>query len=320
MAVKPLWIAIALGLVLFAWRSRKAGRALRIFLLVLAALAGSFAVGLIHPPTLEEVVKEVGGRLGDWAYLVVGVNAFLETGAFLGFVAPGETVVLFGGVLAGEGVLDLKLLMLITWACAFCGDITAYTIGRRAGRDFLLRHGRRVKIGEPQVAFVERVFERRGRSTLLLGRWVGVVRPLVPFLAGASRMKVWEFLLIDLISVAIWSIGLCLLAATFWQNFDELVSLVGRAMFIIGTLIVVVVGTSVGVGAWRVPERHAQVTAWIAEQRRDRPALARPASALWLLMGRLSALLPNRRRPAPVAAATVEPPAAAAAPQEPVEP
>ncbi len=306
MAVKPLWIAIALGLLLFAWRSRKAGKVLRGFLLVLASLAGLFAVGVIHPPTLEEVVQEVGGRLGDWAYLVVGVNAFLETGAFLGFVAPGETVVLFGGVLAGEGVLDLKLLIAITWTCAFLGDITAYTIGRRAGRDFLLRHGRRVKVGEPQVAFVERVFERRGRSTLLLGRWVGVVRPLVPFLAGASRMKVWEFLLIDLISVAIWSIGLCLLAATFWQNFDELVSMVGQAMFIIGTLIVVIVGTSLGVGAWRVPERHAKVSAWLEQQRRERPYLGGPATALWLLMGRLSALLPNRRRPAPVAAATVQ--------------
>ena len=126
-------------------------------------------MGVIHPPSIEELVKQIGSRLGQWTYLLVGVNAFLETGAFLGFIAPGETVVLFGGVLAGEGTIDLTTLIIVTWVSAMAGDLSAYVIGRRVGRDFLIRHGERVKVGEPQVQFVEGFFTRHGRATVLLG-------------------------------------------------------------------------------------------------------------------------------------------------------
>ncbi len=158
MAVKPLWILATAVLLAAALRLRSIGRITRVFLLLLTVVAALFAVNVIHPPSIEELVKQIGSRLGDWTYLLVGVNAFLETGAFLGFIAPGETVVLFGGVLAGEGTIDLTTLILVTWLSAMAGDISAYAIGRRSGRDFLIRHGRRIKVGESQVQFVEGFF------------------------------------------------------------------------------------------------------------------------------------------------------------------
>lgn len=294
MAVKPVWILAAVALLAAAVRFVK-GRVLRGILVVLAIIAVLFGVGVIHPPSVEEVVKGVGSSLGDWTYALVAVNAFLETGAFLGFVAPGETIVLFGGVLAGEGTIDLKTLILVTWVSAMLGDLSAYGIGRRYGRDFLLRHGRRVKVGEPQVEFVEGFFGRHGRLTILLGRWVGVVRPLVPFLAGSSRMRFWEFLLIDIIATLAWAAGLCIVASIFWQNFDQLVSLVGRALFILGTVIAISVGLTVGVSARRDARRSQQVEEWLELQRRERPWLAKPAAALWALVGRIEPRLPGRR-------------------------
>ncbi|MFT4035620.1 MAG: DedA family protein [Patulibacter sp.] len=293
MAVKPLWIVVAAALAVAVVKLRSSGWLLRGVLAVLTILAALMGAGVLHPPSIEELVTQIGGHLGKWTYLLVGVNAFLETGAFLGFVAPGETVVLFGGVLAGAGTIDLVTLILVTWISAMAGDLSAYAIGRRYGRAFLVRHGARVKVGEPQVAFVEGFFTRHGKLTILLGRWVGVVRPLVPFLAGSSRMRFWEFLVFDLVATAAWASGLAVLGSIFWQNFDQLVSLVGRALFIVGTLIVVGVFVAVAVNARRDPGRRDHVDRWIAQQQ-ERPLVARPAAALWALIARIEPRLPGR--------------------------
>ncbi len=301
MAVKPLWIIIATGLLGAGAKLAAAGPLLRIFLGLLAVAAALFGVGVINPPSIEEIVQQVGSSLGDWTYLLVGVNAFLETGAFLGFIAPGETMVLFGGVLAGEGTIDLRTLILVTWLSAMAGDISAYVIGRRYGRDFLLRHGARVKVGEPQVAFVEGFFSRHGRATILLGRWVGVVRPLVPFLAGSSRMRFLEFLVIDIIATLAWAALLCVLGSIFWHNFEELVTLVGRALFIVGTIIAIAVGLAFGVNARRDARKHARVDRWIGRQQSEHPVVGKPAAALWALIARIEPRLPGAHRGTPAA-------------------
>ena len=69
------------------------------------ALSGT---GIVEPPNLEKLIEDVGTKLGKWTYLLVGALAFLETGAFIGLVAPGETAVLVGGVVAGQGQISLS--------------------------------------------------------------------------------------------------------------------------------------------------------------------------------------------------------------------
>ena len=61
---------------------------------------------MIALPNLEELLEAAGEKLGPWTYLAVGVLAFLETGAFVGLVAPGETAVIVGGVVAGQGQIS----------------------------------------------------------------------------------------------------------------------------------------------------------------------------------------------------------------------
>ena len=301
-AVAPFWLIVAAVFALFAWRA-PIGSVLRILLGGAAIVSLLVGFDVIHLPSLEEVIQEIGTRLGQWTYLLVGVNAFLETGAFLGFLVPGETMVLFGGVLAGEGTIDLLPLILVVWLSAFAGDLCAYAIGRRYGRDFLLRHGARFRVGEAEVSVVEKFFARHGDLTVLLGRWVGVVRPLVPFMAGSSRLAFGRFLLVDIFATLIWAVILCVLGALFWRNFDELTSVVGRTLLIVGTVIVVVAVVVGGVSLRRSPERAAFVDRWLTEQRESGALIARPLEALWALIGRVDALVGRRRR------ATTGPPA-----------
>lgn len=289
------WLLIALVLAFAAWKA-PLGVFLRVLLAAAAIAAALVGFDLIHLPTIEEIVEEIGGRLGKWTYVLVGVMAFLETGAFLGFLAPGETMVLFGGVLAGEGTIDLIPLIIVVWVSAMLGDVTSYAIGRRYGRDFLLRHGERFKIGEPQIQVVERFFERHGDLTVLLGRWVGVVRPLVPFMAGSTRVPFARFLMVDLVATALWTIALCVLGSVFWRNFDQLTSVVGRTLLIVGTMIVVTSVLIVGISLRRSRARSAMVEAWLEEQRAEGSTFARPAAGAWATFGRLDGVLRGGRR------------------------
>ena len=73
---------------------------------------------MIELPNVEHLIEEAGQALGKWTYLAVGVLAFLETGAFIGLVAPGETTVIVGGLVAGQGEISLLVLIAIVWTCA----------------------------------------------------------------------------------------------------------------------------------------------------------------------------------------------------------
>src|ERR1700722_16510030 len=92
-----------------------------------------YGSGLIDPPPLEVMVRDSTRALGAYTYVLVGVLAYLETGAFVGLIAPGELVVILGGVSAGHGQIQLIPLIALVWACALAGDLTSYVLGRRLG-------------------------------------------------------------------------------------------------------------------------------------------------------------------------------------------
>ena len=71
---------------------------------------------------LEKIIEDLSAGLGSWTYLLVALLAFLETGAFVGLIAPGEFTVLLGGAVAGQGDISLPVILGITWLSAFCGD------------------------------------------------------------------------------------------------------------------------------------------------------------------------------------------------------
>ena len=111
---------------------------------------------------VENLIKDLAEGLGQWAYLLVASLALAETAAFLGFIAPGEFAIIFGGVLAGEGTLSIELLIGIVWASAVAGDAIGFQLGRRFGRNFAVKYGRGI-LCAPIISIV-----------------VAVTRPMIP--------------------------------------------------------------------------------------------------------------------------------------------
>jgi membrane protein DedA with SNARE-associated domain/membrane-associated phospholipid phosphatase len=243
-------------------------------------------------PDVEKLVEDIAQALGAWTYLLVGVLAFLETGAFVGLVAPGETVVIVGGVIAGQGEISLIVLIGIVWTAAILGDTTSFFIGRKLGRGFILRHGPRFKIDESRLEQVESYFSRHGGKTILIGRFIGLVRALAPFVAGSSGLPYRRFIPYSIIGCGLWATLFCVLGYVFWESFDQVANVAGKATFGFGITVAVIVGSVLAYRQLRLPEQRRRVVEWMEGQPLMRPVLSvlrpirrRILSPAWSVVG-----------------------------------
>ena len=251
------------------WRWRKLSFERRALGILLALALAVYASGVLSElPDPKKLIGDVAQALGPWTYALVAVMAYLETGAFVGLVAPGETVVIAGGVIAGQGEIQLLPLIGLVWLCAVLGDTTSFYIGRRLGRRFLEKHGPRVKITHERLEQVEGYFERHGGKTILIGRFIGLVRALAPFIAGSSGLPYRRFISYSIVGTGLWSTTFCVLGYVFWRSFDQVAHVVGQAIFGFGVTVALIVSVVV---AYR---RRRDIGAWLEEHRRD--PLVRP--------------------------------------------
>jgi len=188
--------------------------------LAITALA-LVATGTVQLPDLEHALTELSETLGTWTYALVGGLAFLETGAFVGLIAPGETAIVLGGVVAAQGEINLVAVLLIAWVAAAVGDIASFVLGARLGRRFIHRHGPRLGMTAPRVDRVEQFYARHGAKAILVGRFVGIIRAVSPFLAGSSGLRFRAFLPWSLLGTLVWASAFTLVGYAFSESFSQ---------------------------------------------------------------------------------------------------
>jgi membrane protein DedA with SNARE-associated domain len=186
-----------------------------------AAALALTATGTIPTPDLQGALTDLSDRLGTWTYLLVAALAFLETGAFVGLIAPGETAVVLGGVVAAQGRVSLGAMLIVAWVAAASGDLASFTLGGRLGRRFLLRRGPRLGVTHARLARVEGFFDKHGPKAILAGRFIGIVRAVAPFLAGASKMRLRAFVPWSVVGTAAWSATFVLVGYAFSSSFES---------------------------------------------------------------------------------------------------
>jgi membrane-associated protein len=201
---------------------------------VAAAAAGLFALvalGVVPTPDLDEALTDLSDTLGSWTYALVGGLAFLETGAFVGLVAPGETAVVLGGVVAARGGVDLASVLLIVWLSAAAGDFASFMLGRKLGRRFLVARGPRLGITPDRLARVDSFFDKHGPKAILVGRFIGIIRAVAPFLAGSSGMRLRAFLPWSLLGTAAWATAFVVVGYAFEESFSSAADLLTHGLF-----------------------------------------------------------------------------------------
>ena len=161
-------------------------------------------------------------------------------------------------MIAGQGEIELIPLIGVVWLCAVLGDTTSFYIGRRLGRGFLREHGPRVKITHERLEQVEGYFDRHGGKTILIGRFIGLVRALAPFIAGSLGPRLPALPPVQRRRHRARGRTLfCVLGYIFWRSFDKVAHLVGQAIFGFAVTVAVIVGV---VTAYR---RREEIHAWL---------------------------------------------------------
>ena len=151
---------------------------------------------------------ETAGYLGLFAII------FAESGILIGFFLPGDSLLFTAGFLASQGFLNIWILVPILFAAAILGDAVGYTFGKKVGPKIFSRqesfffHPSHV---EKTAAF----FEKHGVKTIILARFIPVVRTFAPIMAGVGGMKYRTFAKYNIIGGFLWAVGLSTLGYVF---------------------------------------------------------------------------------------------------------
>lgn len=245
-------------------------------LVVIALLFAAYQVFGDALPSLdiEKALDDISETLGKWTYAVVGLLAFLETGAFVGLVFPGETAVIVAGAIAGQGTTSIVLTIALVWFSAWAGDTVSFFIGRRLGKDFILKHGHRFRITPERFEQVEEYFGRYGGRTILVGRFLGLVRALAPFIAGSSGMQYRAFVPYSVLGTGLWAATFSLLGYFLAENLEAAEQLASQGIFVLGAVVTVLVGGYLAFRYMRVPENRTKLAQKLEANRAGRPVVA----------------------------------------------
>jgi len=146
------------------------------------------------------------------ALLIIAALVFGEAALFFGFVLPGETAVVYGGVLADAGKVSVVLVLAVVLIAAVAGDSVGFEVGRKLGprlsrAPVLRNHPDRLEAAQAYL-------RRRGGRAVVMGRFTAFLRAVMPGLAGASRMEYRRFLVFNVMGGVIWG-SACVLLGFF---------------------------------------------------------------------------------------------------------
>src|ERR1700680_205199 len=145
--------------------------------------------------------------------LLVCIIVFIETGFFVGFFLPGDSLLVTAGVFAASGQLHISELLLLVPLCAIAGDQIGYWIGRKAGQALYRREDSLI-FRKRHLERAHQFYEKYGGKTVILARFVPIVRTFCPPVAGAAQMPYGRYLAFDVAGGFLW-VGSMILGGYF---------------------------------------------------------------------------------------------------------
>jgi membrane-associated protein len=173
---------------------------------------------LLH---VDQYMLELVQTYGAWAYAILFIIIFVETGLVIWPFLPGDSLLFTAGAIAATAALDIRIMFVLLVAAAVSGDAMNYWIGRLVGVRVIhlsatdRRWGRWINPGH--MARAKEFFEQHGGKAVVLARFVPIVRTFVPFVAGAADMRYTAFTLYNVSGALVW-VGLCLGAGYLFGN------------------------------------------------------------------------------------------------------
>jgi len=182
-------------------------------------------------------------------YLLVGLVVFAEDALFVGFVLPGETAAVLGGVAAQRGNVSLVPMLVTVVAAAIVGDSAGYEVGARFGTRLLSLPVLRRR--QQRIDSAREMLAKRGAPAVFLGRFVAFLRAMMPFLAGSSHMPYRRFLTWNALGGLAWGTGAVLVGFLAGNSYSTVEKYFGRVTALVAVAVVVI-----AIVVWRIRKRR----------------------------------------------------------------
>jgi membrane-associated protein len=199
---------------------------------------------LTDPAALYELV-----RWGGYVALVAIV--FTETGLLIGFFLPGDSLLITAGLVASAGGLDIWLLNGLLSVAAIAGDSVGYAIGYRTGPRIFTQEDSRW-FSRTHLVRTRDFYERHGGKTIVLARFIPIIRTFAPVVAGVGRMEYRRFLAYNVMGGIGWVAGLTWAGYLLGQTIPD----IGRYIHVVIGVVVVLSVIPIGVEWWRARARR----------------------------------------------------------------
>jgi membrane-associated protein len=189
---------------------------------------------------LDRHLAEVIATYGVWTYLILFAVVFLETGVVATPFLPGDSLLFAAGTFAALGSIDLGLVILLLTVAAILGDTVNYWIGRKVGPRVFRENVR--FLNRRHLERTHAFYEKHGGKTIVIARFLPIIRTFAPFVAGIGTMSYRRFLLYNVVGGAVWVVGFVLLGY-FFGNLPvvrENFSLVILAIIVLSVMPVVI--------------------------------------------------------------------------------
>jgi membrane-associated protein len=173
-----------------------------------------------------------------FGYLGVFVTLFAESGFLLGFFLPGDSLLFTVGLLASQGYFDILTLSALSITAAITGDSFGYYMGHKFGRQLFEKYNTSL-FKKEYVERTEKFYQKYGKKTIIIARFVPIVRTFAPIMAGVGNMKYSVFLTYNVVGGFLWAGGLLWLSYWLAGQFPELEHYLGIAILVIIILSVV---------------------------------------------------------------------------------
>ena len=165
---------------------------------------------------LDKHLQVLIQNYGVWIYAILFLIIFCETGLVVTPFLPGDSLLFVAGALAATGGMHVHTLFLVLVAASFMGDNTNYWIGRFFGPRVFAREGS-LLLNPKHLDRTQGFYDRHGGKTIIIARFVPIVRTFAPFVAGIGRMRVARFMMFALAGALLW-IGSLVYAGYFFGN------------------------------------------------------------------------------------------------------
>jgi membrane-associated protein len=142
-------------------------------------------------------------------YLVLFGIIFAESGLFVGAFLPGDSLLFSAGVLAAEDYVNIYTLLVVFSLAAITGDSFGYYFGRKVGKKLFNKPDSKF-FHKDNLVLAEKYYEKHGKLTIILARFIPIIRTFAPIVAGISNMKYSVFIFYNIIGGLIWSVGITL--------------------------------------------------------------------------------------------------------------